>query len=290
MKFFWSLLLLTLGVIFLGAELNFWGYDKIRELWQFWPLIFIFAGLEIITKKIKYGWIIMLLTFFISGTFVYGVVFDVGNFIGLNLSYSQRENLTRDDILVKNRSGIGEQEVKIEVGASNLKVFDVTEELISGHSESNFAAPKIESSLEGDILKTKISMDSDKKYWFSPLNFKKNLSLSFNRILPLKLNIHTGASNIDIDLSQYILRGLDIETGASSINVIIGEKIENKSRIWLKSGVSSVKMKIPENVNIIVDHNLALSNINIPQNLEGNEKTIYLKVESALTSIEITRN
>lgn len=289
MNFFWALLLFSLGVIFLGAEFNLWGYDEVRELWQFWPLILVFAGLDMITKRLRFGWILMLITFILSAAFIYGVIFTEGDLMGVREVYNSNREVTRSEVVIKKDEGVVSQKVNIEMGASNVDISGSSEELISGYLDSTVAEARVVSEIKDDLVSTNISMDSEKKLWFGNLNVKNDLKLAFNKLVPLSIRLGIGASSLNLDLSEYVLRSLEIEGGASSIELRIGNSVEDGAKIAVRTGAADLKMKIPDNVNVVVESESALSNVKSPEKIENAEKTIYLTVKSAATSVEVTR-
>ncbi|MBW6431858.1 hypothetical protein K0A96_01575, partial [Patescibacteria group bacterium] len=120
MRYFWALLLISLGVIFLGAEFGYWGYDQVSQIWQFWPLVLVFAGLDMLTKKYKYGWLLMLVAFFLSAGLIYATIFTNYNLFGIK-SGNQKEVAT-SQIRVDIRNEINEQDILISTGAMNLNI------------------------------------------------------------------------------------------------------------------------------------------------------------------------
>jgi hypothetical protein len=71
MKYFWSLFLIFLGTVILGAEIGIYSWWKLAEVARLWPSLLIIAGLNLLIKGIKYSNII---TFFITLVFFTGIV------------------------------------------------------------------------------------------------------------------------------------------------------------------------------------------------------------------------
>jgi hypothetical protein len=70
MRWFWGLLVLSIGVLLLGQNFNFWGSQNFSELLQYWPLILILFGIALICKHLKVGWIIILFSYFLAFAFI----------------------------------------------------------------------------------------------------------------------------------------------------------------------------------------------------------------------------
>lgn len=71
MKWFWGLLILSLGILLLGQNLGYLNTFSGIKLLQFWPLILILFGISLIVKHFKYGWILILISFLLAFAFIY---------------------------------------------------------------------------------------------------------------------------------------------------------------------------------------------------------------------------
>jgi hypothetical protein len=287
MRYFWALLLLSLGLIFLGAEFGYWGYDQVSQIWQFWPLVLVFAGLDLLTKRFRFGGLLMLLAFLLSAGFIYATIFTNYNLLGIQ--GSSQKDVATSQIKVDLRGGISEQELLISTGAMNLNISGETDYLIEGELKSDIMKPNVKTSYQDNVAKTEIKPEGTDKMWFGVFGFKNELNLSLNQNIPLDLALKMGAASINLDLSSYKLKALFIEAGASSIDMKLGEVIGNEFVIDAKTGASSIKISVPQNYNVRVESESALSSINTPDDTSDPGATIILKLSSAATSVDIVR-
>jgi hypothetical protein len=287
MRYFWALLLLSLGLIFLGAEFGYWGYDQVSQIWQFWPLVLVFAGLDLLTKRFRFGGLLMLLAFLLSAGFIYATIFTNYNLLGIQ--GSSQKDVATSQIKVDLRGGISEQELLISTGAMNLNISGETDYLIEGELKSDIMKPNVKTSYQDNVAKTEIKPEGTDKMWFGVFGFKNELNLSLNQNIPLDLALKMGAASINLDLSSYKLKALFIEAGASSIDMKLGEVIGNEFVIDAKTGASSIKISVPQNYNVRVESESALSSINTPDDTSDPGATIILKLSSAAPSVDIVR-
>lgn len=79
--------------------------------------------------------------------------------------------------------------------------------------------------------------------------------------IPLDLEIHTGASRVQLDLGQVRLRSLKIETGASDVDIVL--PAHGTSTVDIEAGAADVKVTVPEGVAASVRASTALAAVSI---------------------------
>jgi len=74
-----SLILVTLGIILLLNNLNIVSWSVWDELWQWWPLVIIFSGFDILSEQNKtLRDMLTVLEIFILGAIILSVLFPTG--------------------------------------------------------------------------------------------------------------------------------------------------------------------------------------------------------------------
>lgn len=89
--------------------------------------------------------------------------------------------------------------------------------------------------------------------------------VSFNETLPINFSLQTGASESQIDLSQLKVDNFKLETGASSTQITM-PAIAGMTHAQIKSGVSGVKIIIPQGVAAQIHVTSGLAGIHIDEN------------------------
>jgi hypothetical protein len=74
MRWFWGVVLIFIGVIFLGANFGWWSAHDFVWVWQFWPILLIFLGISILLRHWRFGGTLLFLLFVLFLVFaVYSV-------------------------------------------------------------------------------------------------------------------------------------------------------------------------------------------------------------------------
>jgi hypothetical protein len=262
MKIFWGFVLLAFGLAYFGAGLNWWGYDVPNSLWQFWPLILVFWGLDLMTKKSAVYVPVMIIAVILSGAFIYVSLYNQTN----RLSWFGE---TQDAPTVKTEfseplpAGVKKATVNVQTGAVDFVIKGDTEQVLSGDLVSNFSKPETTSRLSGEEVVANLSTVNIQKkngvdWWFGR-DIKNNLTLALNKSIPTQLNVESGAAKLDFDLSHYIISGMSVKSGASSINLKFGPQIVNGANIVLETGASSLDLDFPDEVGVKITAETGLS-------------------------------
>ncbi len=223
-RMFWGLVLVLLGLLFLVA--NFIAID----VWAlFWPLVLICLG----------GWVLW-------QTLWGDHEFEV-----------QEVSLPLE--------GAAAARVRLHYAAGQLRVHGGAPAglLVSGRCGGDV---KIESQREGERLEVKLSTKPE-VFFTHPQSMwniqSREWDLALSEEVPLILEIGSGASDVQLDLTYLRVTELKIETGASATTVQL-PATAGFTRVDVDSGMASVKLHVPEGVaaRIHTDGGLAGFNIN----------------------------
>ena len=260
---FWGFLLLIGGAVLLGNNLGYFSFD-LRLLW---PLFIILLGVYIL--------------------------------IGRSF-YSGREYEAKEVTLPLD--GATEAKIRIEHGAGRLRISGAAKsgELLSGR----FHNLDLSSDKSGNRLNARLRPDFQGGFiWFFPWNWGHRgheWDFSLNPDIPLTLDIDTGASDNNIDLSAIKLNMLDLDTGASSTRIILPEK-GGHSRVEISSGAASMDITIPNGVAADIRVESGLADIKIDEtrfprsgkhyispDYETAANKIDLRLETGVSSVKIS--
>lgn len=112
----------------------------------------------------------------------------------------------------------------------------------------------------GDRLELAVGHASDAPRmvgWRQPLDWHLRLT----EAVPLDLEIATGASRVDCDLSRLRVRSLKVETGASDVDVVL--PAHGICRVEIEAGAADVKVRVPDGVAAQVRTSTALASVAI---------------------------
>ncbi|MDR3575651.1 MAG: DUF5668 domain-containing protein [Anaerolineaceae bacterium] len=222
---FWGIIIVLAGVLLL---LNQFGLLPVNAWALFWPILLILLGVWFLLSPVL----------------------------------GRRD--IKDEAFSLPLDGANEAEIRIRHGAGRLEMtaLPLSGDLLSG----TFTGGVYEQhSRQGSTLRLRMQ-NPDNNVMFGwpsmpgPLGYHWNMALVKN--IPLKLDLKTGASDTELDLSELKVTELELETGASS-NQITLPAHAGYTRLRVKAGAASVKIRVPDGVAARIHYHGGLSGIDI---------------------------
>lgn len=235
-KIFWGLLFVLIGGLVLANNFGFVSVNW-SNLWRLWPLIIIATGFSILALRNLIWRIITIILIVLTMAAIAWVA--VGGFSIPSTLKSQEMSIQKTADTVK------QAEISVKAGASSLIISSAEQsEIVASKLESNVANISENSVISGETQQINLTMDSNKanNWWSGDVSSKWNINIA--RKLPLELNVDTGASDTNIDMSQAQLRNITVKTGASNLALKLGD-LEDTTLVNIDSGVSSIVLRVP---------------------------------------------
>ncbi len=88
--------------------------------------------------------------------------------------------------------------------------------------------------------------------------------LAINPTIPVSLEIHSGANDARLDLTDTQVTNLELHTGASATEVYLPAQVEN-TRVKIEAGAASVKLHVPEGVAARLEVSGGLLGVDVDQ-------------------------
>ena len=276
-RVFLGLLIVFFGLAFLAQNAGFigsvdWGF----LLSKIWPVFIILVGLSLLRRGGFLGGLIAVLaialTLGILGFFL---------FAGL---WVERE-LETENFSIPRESGVQNSFVAIKAGAVKLRLSGGADVLVSGKLESNFMRLMSRSLVAGTTQEVTLRTDGNFRGFVNrPVNLLEGF---LDATIPTTLEIDAGASDINLDLSEVMVKELDLNTGASSLNLTLGDKTP-LSRVSLKAGASSISISLPRALGAKLLVKAGLSSKNFIDFKQLDERTYEsLNYASSARKVEI---
>jgi len=152
--------------------------------------------------------------------------------------------------------------LNVNGGATSYYLSDTTNQLFSATTRDNtnrytFSQSKDEDSIYIVNFKTKsrngLNFDSD----------KNRADMRLNTNPEWEINVETGASSVDFDLSKFKVRELQLHGGAASFKIKLGMPIA-MTDVDIATGVSGVEVSIPQNAACSIETDSGLSSNEFP--------------------------
>ena len=291
---FWGIFLITLGMVFLGQNYGWFDFDW-HFLSQFWPLLIILAGLNLIISS-RHRSARIVTTVLLAVTIPLAIVSAFGSNRWDRDRFEDRYDRDDDDDAeeamddsddddnenehsdraedIKVRSNhiaepmdasIQQASLKFESGAGHFLIGGASDSLIEANtrlSVSNY-------SMSVNRDETTRAADIELKLEDDHINLKSGelvnrVNLNLNPRPVWSFNFGVGAGQADFDLSPYIVKSLTLNAGAADINLKLGDKAP-ESNVSIEAGVASVTVRVPRTVGCQVETEGALNS----QRLEG---------------------
>ncbi|MEI6498356.1 MAG: DUF5668 domain-containing protein [bacterium] len=286
---------LFIGFVLLGTNLHWWNIDVWNVLFAFWPLILILIGLAMIIRNnvvmtiIAFAMIVAILLI----TKTNPNLVDNGSFHFFN-----NEPLTSELSSKPLETNTTTAKFNIDLGALNITTRELpsdSPDLFTSTSKLNKNL-KIEEHFTNNVKEINFSEDIATST-FSKENREFNLNLT--QLIPIEINLKTGASKADLDFRKLQITKLNIDSGASASDISFGSLVKSVETT-INTGASKYTINIPKEyaINIISDSGLLAQNfssLNLEKtennyksrDWESNDKKMKFNFSAGVSKIDI---
>ncbi len=294
--FFWGSFFVAMGLLLLLNNLSFvhvdWGYA-----WRLWPLILVFWGLsKFVQQKAVRASLAGL-----NGLIVACIVFSFFTFQWFDFSfddekpakYSQQFSEPYDSTITR-------ATFAFEGGAGKFTIDETTDKLAEARTESNYGEYEMEKYEEDGIAHVNLKMEDRKKFrLFHELRNRAEIRLSGRPTWDIEF--HSGASELDIDLTSYKIDRVIIDGGVSNIRLKLGDR-SAETFVTVKAGVSSVRIEVPSESGCEIEDNVHLGGKQYDEftkvgnrhwetdNFDDATKKVHIDVSTGVSTVKVIRN
>jgi DUF4097 and DUF4098 domain-containing protein YvlB len=175
---------------------------------------------------------------------------------------NDRNFASGSDVNIERRAETQTADLKISLGGTKINM-DSNVSNKNNLLEAGLQDEDIIHSADYGNASTSIIFDR-KKVNFTGFKFNNNHRDTFhlNNEVTWNMDIDTGAADGDLDLSQVRLDKLNLDVGAANIKLKLGSC---NSKLVLKSGVSNIKIEIPQDTGIKVNLDGGLNSTNFDE-------------------------
>jgi hypothetical protein len=318
-RILWGIILLFVGAVLLLENFNviefYW-----RNVWGFWPVFLIIAGINILFNRnnSQLGNIISIVVVVITLSFLFyrgqqppaNQGWFGNNFrhdLDINLDNDDENDDSDDDSTVKRMNfsepfnGDSSKKVVLDIsgGGTTFKLDGSTDSLITAsvdHAKGNFTLKKESTDTVQNLT---FKMQGNKGGW-NVGHGANDVRFKLNRLPLWDIIIHMGAGEVDFDLSQYKIRTLRFDGGAVAVDFKVGDLLPI-SDVIVKTGVADVKIRIPEAAGCRITSKTGLSSKDFTgftklengtyetPNYASSTKKIFISLDGGLSNFEVSR-
>ncbi len=312
-----GVVLIMLGIAFL---LRSYGYLHFHfsNLFHLWPIIIVMIGINLIFANNRSTWATILkVAVLVIG---FGLLFfgNFGDGRGYWKNYAYHID-TDDDDDDDNETTItkveGSQEfnadftdsvkvaeLNISGGATTYKLSDSTNKLFTANTQEYFGNYMLNTDKRDSVYVLDFKMKDGKQSFNWDDDNKKSNTADFKlNVNPVwDINVATGATDLDFDLSRFKVRNLDLAGGAGAFKIKFGQPLTSTT-VDISTGASDVDITIPKNAACRITKGTAFSS----NNFEGFNKVgdnayetpgfdkatnkIYIKIKGGMSSFSVKK-
>lgn len=235
-------LLIVGGVILLLDRLGVWAIPW-ESLIRWWPLLLVLVGLDFILGGTRVGrWVLLALTVGIAGALLYWAPrLETGGTYGGTYTVERFSHPVEgvQSAQVRLQLGVGQLEVAaLEEGSPQLYEADL-------RYDRRYTHIVHEVSTKGADLE--VLLKSDHRAWVPTGSSEGNTwVVRLSRRVPLRLEITSGVSRSQVDLTGLALTQLDFNGGVGEVEVRLSERAPYQASV--KGGVGALTIQVPQGV------------------------------------------
>ncbi len=309
MKFrhvFWPVILIALGLLILLSNLGLINSGW-HIIWNLWPLILVFWGIAVLPVKDLYKIIAVIIVLAFTVTF-FNRLTERSPWWGLHNGWQHHYDWSDDD---NNGPGnYSEQDLSVppdsltkrgildlDAAAGSFTIEGLTSDFLSFKKTGDIGNYSLTSN---DTLGVKtINLSLEKDHVRSSVHSNK-VDIKLNEKPAWKMIFDIGAAEMNLDLTNYIIDTVSVDAGASSIKKRLGDK-SPRTFVSLNAGASSIKVEVPEGSGCQINSESFLISRNFKgfekkadrmyqtSNFNSSKKKVYITIETAVSSIDVSR-
>ncbi|MES2455523.1 MAG: DUF5668 domain-containing protein [Bacteroidota bacterium] len=312
-RIMWGIVLLFIGGVLLLENFNviefYWG-----NVWRFWPIFLIIAGVNILFNKSKS----QVAGFISIGVLVItlGVLFYKGQQPRNSHSWTSNMNIDGDndndndedndnahreslDFFHPYTDSVPRLTVlNISGGGTSFELKGATDSLIAAHVEKKAGNFTLETMREDSLTTVNFKMKG-KTNW-NMGNGGNDVDFKLNTKPNWEIHMNMGAGEVDFDLSAYRVRTFNFDGGAAALDIKFGDLLPITD-INVKTGVAEVKINVPETSGCRIKTKTGLSSKDFvgftkladgtfeTPNYKTSTKKIFINLDGGLSSFEVKR-
>ncbi len=247
-SFFWGLVVILAGILLLMEQ---FGWLRANFWALFWPLVLVMAGL-----------------WFLLGPVLF------------------KPDTTERAVEVE-LEGASEAKIKFRHGAGRLHVHALPSGSANLLSGTTVGRPDV--SVERGDRRAKVRISAEHAGWgFPQATTGINWNLGLNPDIPLKLDVKSGASEIDLDLENLKVVELSVDTGASSTTVTV-PAAAGFSTVSIKGGMAALKVVVPQGVAVRIQLQTGMMGVQVDESRFPKSGDVYESLDylNATNKVEL---
>lgn len=281
-----AILLITVGLILLANNFGVLPWEIWGNLWRFWPLLLILAGIQAVLGSSflariavsVLGLIVVLMVVMIAIGKTTGQWFDGGRggwwrnipagIEGVRWQGDFGERLTREYSVSAEEyenKGLQSRKLDFRVGAADMTVSDNDSNdffWMRAIYRGGMDEPVVKDEQLGDQLSLEVKSASIVGKMVQPFDTVNDYIAVLGRPdLPTDIIADLGAGKMEVNLKKQKLIQFDLNVGAGSAIINLEKDSLPREKMKLRVGAGTVNLRVPKNVGVKIEHRVGLGNL-----------------------------
>jgi len=264
---FWPIVLIGAGVILLMANNGMVSQDPLAVLVQFWPVLFIVWGVEIIFARSS--WLGTLVSALLGLAVVAGAIAyltqpgDAVRPAWLNWSWVPRSTELRTEHIVQPLSGVrtARVELNLPAGQGTLKPATDSSNLIEG-DVTHLGSLANDVTRSGDAATVRLTSRATDIGFFTPFaSSDQRWDIRLNSQVSYDLSVNVGSGSQEFDLRDFDLKSVALDQGSGRTTFRLPERGQYHFKLHIGSG--SVNVTLPKGLPVRVNYEMGSGSLSV---------------------------
>lgn len=230
------LLLIVLGVLFLGANLGYLAPISARALFQLWPVLLILAGVEIALGR-REPYVALAVEILVVAAAVGLLIAQPRGIFGVPIAPADSGGATVE------RAGATSLSLRVEGGGGSYAVRGGASALVEARSRGG--AIRVDEDRTGDAASVRIRPATVDVLFGGGAPQEVDVRVAGD--VPTSLRVEGGAGDFTVDMTAMRIRDARIETGAARVDVTL-PRPSGDVTVRIAAGAASVTVLLPDGV------------------------------------------
>lgn len=262
-----GILLVAVGVIFLLQSFGVFSWWDMWDiisgswsiwavLWRFWPIILVLLGIYVIWGRRNpwqaWGLIVFVVLIVAGFSFYSGRSYYIGKVTVDNFSQAL--------------GNMNSAQLDIESGATILTIDSLpadSGDLVQGEFERMLSGHKLSQSFQQENGVGIMRLATPRQSWRTWGSTQQKWRMYLSRLIPLELDLKTGAGEAHLVLTDLRISHLRLDTGASRVTVAL--PATGSTDVFIQAGVTDLTVIVPEGVPARIHASSGISLVSIDE-------------------------
>jgi len=289
-RIFWGTLWIVAGMLILLAKLDVMTF-QIGTFWKFWPLVFVFWGISVLTGAKSIRALLAVLAAVLLAVILYGAWEEWG-------WGGEPRVMTTQTFQEMYDPSLHHASLRFVSDAGTFTIRDTCADLFQAETASDLGKYDIDTRTMNDGKDVTLSMENRRVTLGA--GGRNTVTMKLHPAPAWSLKLELGAAKLDADLSSYDAEDVDVRTGAADVRLRLGDRAED-CRVRIQAGVSSITVAVPQSAGCEITSESGLTSKSFrgfddrgdgeyrTANFDAAQKKIHLTFKAGVSSLRVER-